>query len=370
MQQIHSNEDRRWMDRALRLAARGEGSTRPNPPVGALVVRGRRRVGAGYHARCGEVHAEVAALRQAGAQARGATLYVTLEPCSSTGRTPPCADAVIAAGVSRVVVAVKDPNPLHSGRGLRKLSAAGVEVKCGVCETEADRLITPFRKWIISGKPYLTLKLGMTADGRIADAEGRSRWITCTASRAAVHAMRRRCDAVLVGRGTAEHDNPSLLAPGDSEDRLWRVVVDSTGRLPPELKVFSDDHRRQTILATTARCSAARRDRFRKKGVTVWSLPARAGRVSLKALCGRLGKMGLLHILCEGGGELAGGLVDADLVDEYIFFIAPKLLGGSSRGALEGKGWMLGREPRLRFTECGRVGDDIMVKAEPCSRES
>jgi len=358
------------MRKALRLAARGEGMTRPNPPVGAVVVKGRLCIGAGFHARCGEPHAEVLALRQAGPKARGATLYVTLEPCCSTGRTPPCTKAVIAAGITRVVVGVKDPNPAHRGRGLRKLRAAGVEVLCGVREAEAERLIAPFRKWITTGRPYLTLKLGMTADGRIADAKGRSRWITSPASRAAVHALRRRCDAVLVGRATAQHDNPSLLVPGDGDGRLRRVVIDSHGRLPRSLRVFADSHRCRTILATTSRCPAAHRDCLRKLGVTVWSLPARAGQVSLKALSGRLGRMGLLHVLCEGGGELAGNLIRAELVDEYLFFVAPRILGGSSRSAVEGTGWQLGREPRLDFTEFKGVGEDLMLRARPCSRES
>ena len=362
---MQSTEDQRRMREAMQLARRGEGRTRPNPPVGAVVVKGRRLVGKGYHHRAGTAHAEVLALRQAGDRARGATLYVTLEPCSTMGRTPPCTKSILTAGIARVVVAAKDPNPAHAGRGLKRLRAAGVEVTCGVLEQEAESLLAPFRKWITTGLPYFTLKLGMTADGRIADHTGRSRWITGPASRAEVQAMRRRTDAGLVGRLTAEHDDPSLLIPGEPTGRRLRVVVDSHGRLSPRLKVFSDSARQSTILATTSACTAKRVDALARQGVSVLRLPAKHERVSLKSLARRLGQRGVLHVLCEGGGELAAGLIRAGLIDEYIFFLAPTILGADGKAAVGTATWTLGHAPLLDFVDCKRVGGDIMLRAIP-----
>ena len=235
--------DERWMRRALALARRGEGCTRPNPPVGAVVVVRNRLVGQGYHQIAGGPHAEVHALRKAGRHSAGATLYVTLEPCSTQGRTPPCTDAIIAAGVRRVVVAVRDPNPRHAGRGLIVLRRKGIEIHEGVVADQATELLRPFAKWIQHKTPYVTLKLAMTLDGRIADAQGRSQWITGPAMRGAVHALRRRVDAILVGRETAAIDDPNLLPRPARGRQPFRVVVDSRGRLPPNLRMLHDGFR-------------------------------------------------------------------------------------------------------------------------------
>ncbi len=351
---------------ALRLARRGEGCTRPNPPVGAVLTRAGRVVGQGWHRRAGGPHAEIYALRQAGARARGATLYVTLEPCSTSGRTPPCTAALIAAGVRRVVAAVTDPNPRHRGRGLALLRRAGIAVKTGVRREEAQALLDPFARRMIHGRPYLTLKLGQTLDGRIADAAGCSKWVTGVQARREVQALRRRCDVVLVGAGTVLADDPSLLPRPPLGRHPWRVIVDARGRVRPGARVFSDGAAAQTVLATTAACPTARRRAYARAGAAVWMLPADAhGRVSLTSLMERLQTLGALHVLCEGGGELASSLLAERLVDEAWIFLAPLFLGGDGVAAVAGAGWRLTGLPRWRVIEQRLCGKDLLVRVRP-----
>ena len=357
--------DRRWMQEALALARRGLGRTRPNPPVGSVIVRGGSIVGHGYHRGAGKDHAEVNALRQAGARAGGATLYVTLEPCSTQGRTPPCTRGIVAAGVRRVVCAVRDPNPAHRGRGIRILRRAGIKVEEGVGADEASALLRPFGKWITSGLPYCTLKLAMSLDGRIADARGRSRWISSPESRRVVERLRLEADAVLVGRETACSDDPSLLCRTGKHTGLFRVVTDSRGALSPTARMLSDGRADQTIIAVTDACSCARRESYRSRGAQVWVLPSKAGRVSMRSLFRRLGRMGLLHVLCEGGGQVAESLLRAELVDESVFFMAAKLIGAGGRPAVGGPGWPLGSAPRFAITEIAASGPDVLVRARP-----
>lgn len=347
---------------ALELARRGEGLTRPNPPVGAVVVAGGRLVGQGYHRKAGGPHAEVYALRQAGRQASGGTLYVTLEPCSTWGRTPPCTDAILAAGVKRVVVATGDPNPRHRGRGLSLLRRAGVMVTRGVLETEAARMIRPFAAWMGLGRPWVTLKLAMTLDGRIADADGCSRWITGSAARQAVQALRRASDAVMVGAGTAIADNPSLLPRPARGRSPWRVIVDSAGRLPTTATVLTDESRQRTLVATTERCSAARRRGYERAGAHVLRLPAIGEKVSLPALMAALHERQIMRVLCEGGGELAAGLLQAGLVDEIVLFVAPKVLGGGAVNAVGGAGWPLAAAPEFVMESVERFGEDVGLR--------
>ncbi|MBM4142266.1 MAG: bifunctional diaminohydroxyphosphoribosylaminopyrimidine deaminase/5-amino-6-(5-phosphoribosylamino)uracil reductase RibD [Lentisphaerae bacterium] len=355
--------DERWMRRALALAARGEGRTRPNPPVGAvLVVRGRA-VGEGYHARAGGPHAEIVALRRAGAAARGATLYVTLEPCCTAGRTGPCTEAVIRAGVKRVVAAVRDPNPRHNGRGLAALRRADVAVSEGCCAPAAERLIAPFAKWVTTGLPYVTLKMAATLDGRIADAAGRSRWISGPAARRTVGRMRRKADAIMVGRRTACLDDPSLRAPAAAAPGPWRLVVDSAGRVPARARVLADGAAQRTIMAVTGRCGPAAQRRYERAGATVWRVRAARGRVSLPALLRRCGRESFLRVLCEGGGELAHALVAGGLADELVWFVAPRVLGAEGAPALRGPGWPLAAAPAFTTAEVRRVGEDVMVRA-------
>ncbi len=359
-----SRSDERWMMRAVELARRGEGGTRPNPPVGAVVVHGHRIAGEGYHRKAGEPHAEVLALAQAGARARGAVLYVTLEPCSTWGRTPPCTEAILRAGVRRVVAAVADPNPRHRGRGFAILRRNGLEVKTGVCHAAAAELIAPFALWVTQRRPFVTVKLGVTMDGRIADRTGHSRWITSPAARRVVQALRRQCDAVLVGQRTAVLDDPSLLG-GGRRPRAFRVVVDTGGALDPDARVFTDGHVHRTIIATTNCCPSGRQAAYQATGATVWTIPHGRGGVSLRALMRKLHELGVLHVLCEGGGELVASLIRAGLVDRYMWFVAPRVLGATGCPAVGGPGWLLETAPRLRFVRCERVGSDMMLVAVP-----
>jgi len=355
-----------WMNRALALARRGEGLTRPNPPVGAVIVRASHLVGQGWHHHSGGLHAEALAIQNAGARARNATLYVTLEPCCTQGRTPPCTRAIIQAGIRRVVLAVRDPNPRHNGRGTAILRKAGIKVIEGIGTPTARQLIAPFTQWIRTLRPYLTLKLAVSLDGKIADERGRSRWITGPVARRQVQAWRRSADAILVGAGTVLADDPSLLPKPSGGRRPWRVVVDTRGTLTPSAKIFTDGHQAQTIIATTRRCPVHRQTKWRSTGAQVWVLPESQGRVSLGTLMKKLGRLGILHILCEGGGELAAALIRAGLVDEFRFFIAPCIIGGrKAPNAVGGTGWPLSAAPKLIFTECRRMGQDLLITARP-----
>ncbi len=346
------------MLRAIALAKRGEGMTRPNPPVGAVIAKNGKIIGEGWHKKAGGPHAEIFALRDAGEATRGATLYVTLEPCSTFGRTPPCTDAILAAGISRVVSACTDSNPNHAGRGLKLLKKRGVKVEQGTCADEARKLIEPFAKWVTKKRPFVTLKLAMTLDGKIADSKGCSQWITGEVSRKLVHDLRRRADAILVGVGTVNADNPSLLPRPDRGRKPRRVIVDTSGRVNPDAKVLCDDAADRTFLATcNAHASALGH---------VILLPKKYGRVSLRALMRELASLNIMHVLCEGGGGLAASLIRERLVDELWLFIAPKIIGGRNAvPAVGGEGWLLKKAPEFSVCEVARVGEDILVKARP-----
>lgn len=354
-----------WMARALALARRGEGLTRPNPPVGAVLVKNGRVVGEGWHRRAGGPHAEIAALRQAGTRARGAGLFVTLEPCCTEGRTPPCTDAIIAAGVRRVVAAVRDPNPAHAGRGLRRLRAAGVEVVVGVAAAEAAALIEPFAQWILHGSPWVTLKLAVTLDGRIADSSGASKWISGAAARTLVQDERRRSDAILVGIGTVVADDPSLLPRPARGRRPWRVVVDPRGRTPMSAKLLNDDARGQSLIMVGPDCDPSRAMAFLRKGAAVAVVETLAdGRLSMRALLDHLGRLGVLRVLCEGGARLAGELLDSRAADEILWFVAPSILGGSKAvSAVGGADRNLADALRFHIADMRRVGEDLMIRA-------
>ncbi len=356
--------DAAWMRKALELAGRGEGATHPNPPVGAILVRADRIIGAGFHRYAGGAHAEVEALRGlARRETEGATLYVTLEPCSSHGRTPPCTEAILAAGVRRVVVCMQDPNPRHRGRGVRLLRRRGVEVRSGVCRAEGKVLLAPFTKWITTGRPYVTLKMAMTLDGRIADGAGNSKWITGSAARREVQQLRTRVDTVLVGAGTVAADDPSLLVRGRTRRQPLRLVLDGAARLPLDARVLSDGF--PTVVATTEQAPQARRAALAAAGADVW-VCGDGSRVDLEALMLRLGEAGHLHVLCEGGGILAGALLRAGLVDVCRFYVAGSLLGGTGVPVTGRDGWYLAEAPRLDICAVGQVGADVRIDARPC----
>lgn len=316
--------DEAWMRRALELAARGRGAAEPNPLVGAVVVRDGAAVGEGWHQRYGGPHAEAHALAAAGPLARGATLFVTLEPCCHHGKTPPCADAVLAAGVARAVCAMADPFPLVAGGGLARLRQAGVAVELGLGEAEARRLNAPYLKLLARQRPYVHLKWAMTLDGKIATVTGDSKWISNEASRRRTHELRGVVDAIIVGVGTALADDPLLTARPAGPRVAARVVLDSRGRLPPAAALVRTAREVPTLVATLAESPA-----LRAAGCEVLVLPAEGGRPSVAALLDELGRRRMTHVLVEGGAEVAGAFVEAGEVDEVHAFVAAKLAGGA-----------------------------------------
>ena len=326
-----------WMDRALRLAERGIGLTSPNPMVGAVLVDGDRVVGEGAHLKAGGPHAEAAALAVAGSAARGATCYVTLEPCSHFGRTPPCADALVRAGVARVVAATRDLYPEVDGRGLARLRDAGVTVTVGVREAEARALNRAFLCAASQGRSHVTLKTAMTLDGKIAASDGASRWITGEAARIEAHRLRFAADAVLVGIGTVLTDDPQLtvrharLPPKEP----LRVVVDSRLRIPPAARVIRSGDPGRTVVACVGPAPAGHAAVLRSLGVRVLELPSDGGRVDLRVLLDALRTLDVIAVLVEGGAELGGALAEAGLVDRVAFFSRP----GSSVGARRPDPW-------------------------------
>lgn len=359
-----SNHER-YMQLALSLAGRAAGRTSPNPLVGAVLVKKGRIIGSGYHRRLGFPHAEVEALRRAGSSARGATLYVSLEPCNHTGRTPPCCDAILKAGVARVVAAIKDPNPITHGRGLARLRQAGVKVRVGVLADEAKALNAPFFKAMQVGLPWVTAKLAQSLDGKIATAAGQSRWITSAFSRKRVHQLRGCADAVLVGINTVLADDPLLSAREGSRraDRPVKVIVDSRLRMPANARCLSAKSRASTFIATTVH-SSRREGQLKRQGAAILHFPARYGRVPLKALFQALVRQGIHSVLLEGGGELFAGALAERLVDRLVLFAAPVILGGrkapSTCGGLGVR--KLSRAVRLDKMTVNRIGPDLCIE--------
>jgi diaminohydroxyphosphoribosylaminopyrimidine deaminase/5-amino-6-(5-phosphoribosylamino)uracil reductase len=332
-----SATDEALMRRALELAARGLGEASPNPVVGCVVARAGHVVGEGLHARAGGPHAEAVALRQAGPRARGATLYVTLEPCAHQGRTPPCAPLVRDAGVARVVAALRDPNPLVAGRGLSLLRRSGIEVETGLFAAEAARLNERFLAWARRGRPFVLLKAALTLDGRIATATGRSRWITSPSQRRQARWLRRLHDAVLVGVGTALADDPLLLPSPRTRRPFTRVVLDSRLRLPLTGRLARTATARAPVLVLSWAPDPARRRAREAVGVQVAEVRGDKERVSLPGALEALSARGVSSLMVEGGGEVLGSFLAQRLADQVALFRAPVLLGGrDSRPAFGG----------------------------------
>jgi len=358
--------DSRYMKLALELAQQGLGLTSPNPAVGALVVQEGEVVGEGFHQRAGEPHAEVLALRAAGPRAAGATLYVTLEPCVHHGKTPPCTGMILQAGIRRVVVAVPDPNPIVNGRGIERLREGGLEVTVGVEAAAASRLNRAFFKYITTGWPYVTLKVAMTLDGKIAARDGSSRWITGEAARERVHRMRSQADAIVVGIGTLLKDDPSLTVRLDPPwaREPFRVVVDSHLRTPPDAQVIRAGRPDRVIVA----CLEPRPERARPleaQGVQILGLPGCDGRVDLASLMSALGERQIVSVLAEGGSELNAALFSEGLVDHVAWFVAPLLLGGQSApGAIGGQGRLLKEAFHLRDITFTQIADDVLIEGD------
>jgi diaminohydroxyphosphoribosylaminopyrimidine deaminase/5-amino-6-(5-phosphoribosylamino)uracil reductase len=333
-----SPEDDKWMRLALEAGA--EGTPSPNPHVGAVVVKNGEAISQGHHERAGEDHAEVVALRDSGALARGATLYVTLEPCNHVGRTAPCTDAVLASKVARVVIGCRDPNPHVEGGGVEKLTSAGIQVEVGCREIEAKRLIAPWTKFVTTGVPYVTLKLALSLDGRIAARTGASKWVTGPEARARVHLLRAQHDAVIVGIGTALADDPRLTvrdAPGQSP---LRVVFDTKLRLPLAGRLVQTARDVPTWVVCTTDAPSSAEEQLVERGVEVLRAPPSAeGRIEPVAALRMLAARGIVAALIEGGAELAGSILAGNVADELHAFIAPILLGPRGRpGAVDWAG--------------------------------
>ena len=332
--------DEHAMREAIELARQGIEGVSPNPLVGAVVVRRGRVVGRGFHRRYGGPHAEVEAIRDAGEAARGATLYVTLEPCAHHGKTPPCSDAIIAAGIKRAIYASADPNPMTHGKGPKALRAAGVEVAAGLLRREAERLNRPFFHWIRTGRPWVLLKWAMSLDGRIATPGGESKWITGKDARSAGHRLRRRVDAIIAGTETLLHDDP-LLTPRPARGRRpLRVILDRAGRLPLELRLLApDDRSGPRLYVASPRVPPERLDAMSARGLETLVLPEKPDGLDLDYLLQELGERGVSQVLVEGGGELAGSLFARRQVDEIAAFLAPRLIGGrEAPGPIGGPG--------------------------------
>lgn len=359
------------MRRALALARRGLGRTTPNPCVGAVIARGGRVLGEGWHRAAGQPHAEIAALRDARRRGhrdlRRATLYVTLEPCSTHGRTPPCTEAILAAGLRRVVVGAVDPFPAHRGRGLRLLRRHGVRVARGLLAEECAALNAAWNRWIVTRRPWVLAKIAQTLDGKIATASGESRWITGARARRIAHCLRAESDAVLVGVGTLLADDPALTARDARGNLLphqaMRIILDSTARTPPRARALVAPGGK-TWIVTTARAPAARIRRLEAAGAAILRLPAREGRPDPRVLLRHLGRHDIIRVLLEGGGETLASFFEAGLVDEVAFFLAPRILGGTAaRRAVAGRGfrfWRLG--PRIGDLRLTRLGADLLVR--------
>ena len=338
MSKSFSEADARWMRRALALARKGLGTASPNPVVGAVLVREGKVLGEGFHRRAGLPHAEVEAIedaRRKGNLPKGATLYVTLEPCCTTGRTPPCVDRILREGIARVVVGMVDPNPLHQGRGLALLAGEGVEVVQDLLGEEARDLNRPFVRWITSGRPWVVQKSASSLDGRIGTRTGDDRWLSGPASRRMAHRLRWESDAILIGAETARRDDPALtvrLPGGKGKPQPWRVVVSRSGRLPEELSLFTDSVRERTLVFQN---------------------------FPLPMLLRELGRRGVLRVLVEGGGKLAGSLLAEGLVDEVALFLCPMILGEGPL-SVDSPHRLPGAHFRLK--ECQRLGDDLFFR--------
>jgi len=355
-------DDDRYMEEAFALAERGRGGTHPNPLVGAVLVREGEVVGRGWHLAPGEAHAEAMALAEAGDRARGATLFCTLEPCSHHGRTPPCADAIVAAGVARALVALLDPDPRVDGRGLKQLRDGGVTVDLAEEQwaARARAQNAPFLKFHRTGLPLLTYKAAMTLDGKVAAAGGDARWISCLDSRRTVHELRGRVDAVMVGAGTVRRDDPELTVRlADGRDPV-RVVITHDGGLPAGAKLLATARHTPTLVVAE-KASAATRRLLAARGADLVEVGTAGLRGALEALAGR----GLLDVLCEGGPTLAGGLLAEGLIDRVLLFVAPLFVGRGAPDLFSAPAVdAVDRAWRLRDVEWRRVCDDLLVSGE------
>lgn len=354
------------MLQVLELAQKGRGRTSPNPMVGALIVKNGRVLSRGFHKKAGGDHAELVAIKKAGAQARGAELILNLEPCCHTGKTPPCTSAIIAAGIKKVVVGMKDPNPLVAGKGIAKLRRNGIQVVTGVLRKECEKLNEVFCKFITTKTPFIILKSAISLDGKIATRTGDSKWITGPQARERVHQIRHEVDAILVGPGTVLADNPRLTTrlPGGGGKHPIRIILDAREVLPLSAKVFQNSRSQKVIYVCGQTLSSNRRSALEKKNVEILVVKEKKGRLNLKDLVKKLGALQVTSVLVEGGAGVNASVLHADLVDKVILFLAPILIGGQDApGLIGGNGIKRLQEAfRIQELQITQVGNDIMIE--------
>lgn len=358
--------DEKYMKIAVSLAKKGIGKTSPNPAVGAVLVKNGKVIAADYHKKAGSMHAETLAILKAGNKARGATLYVTLEACTHSGKTPPCTNAIIQRGIKRAVFAVRDPNPINYGRGIAALRRAGIETKCGVLRNEATDLNRPFTKFMKRHLPYITVKMAQSVDGKIADAKGCSRWISSAASRRLVHKLRSQNDAVMVGINTLRKDNPRLTnrTYGRIKRQPLRIILDTNLRTPLRSSILNDIKNNGKVLIVGGKgASLKKKLSIEKKGAKVILLPKKNNRINLHLLLKYLTGMNVMSVLCEGGSELVSSLITEKLADEIFFFISPRIIGGRrSLASCDGLPGSLRKSITLKKPDIERVGQDFLIR--------
>jgi len=355
-----------FMKAALAYAERGRGYTSPNPMVGAVVVKNSRIVGAGWHRSAGGPHAEVNAINDAGDQAKGATIYVTLEPCNHTGRTPPCTEKIIGSGIRHVVVAMEDPNPDVKGGGIKRLSEHGITVTSGICEEEAKKLNEIFVKYVRTKKPFVILKCASTLDGRIATRTGDSKWITGVESRKYAHEIRHLVDGIMVGIDTVKQDNPSLTTRLDGKKGLdpVRIILDTRLSIHEDADILHLDSKSETFIITGLNISNDKKALIERNGIKVIKVPEKEGRIDLKTLIDILGDVGITSLLIEGGSRVINSALSAGIVDKIFFFYAPKILGGDNGVPVcRGEGPDLMSESiQVKNIEIKRFGEDVLIE--------
>ena len=356
-------DDSYYMGIAIRLARRGAGKTSPNPMVGAVIVANGNIIGQGYHKKCGDHHAEINAINSAKKNIKGSTFYITLEPCSHYGRTPPCIDALIRENPGRVVVGSLDPNPKVNGMGVKILRSKGIKVDVGICEPECMQLNENYFKFVKTGMPYITVKYAQTLDGRIATKSGDSQWISSEASRRYVHRLRSINQGIMVGAGTVVADNPQLTVRHVRGKNPFRIIVDSKLRIPIKSSVLTDANACLTIIATTSAAPAAKIAAVKKQGAEIWVVKKeRDGRVSLRDLLRKLGKREIMSVLVEGGSEIITSLLKAGLVDKMIIPIAPMIVGKGLEAIGDLNINKINKAIRFTSFKTMKKGDDIIFE--------
>ncbi|PJI10329.1 MULTISPECIES: bifunctional diaminohydroxyphosphoribosylaminopyrimidine deaminase/5-amino-6-(5-phosphoribosylamino)uracil reductase RibD [Clostridium] len=353
------------MKRALYLAEKGSGYVNPNPKVGAVIVKNGKIIGEGFHERFGENHAEINALNSAGENARGAEIYVTLEPCSHFGKTPPCARTLVKAGLKKVIIAMKDPNPIVSGRGIKILRENGIEVVLDVMKDEAEKLNEVFIKYITTKRPFVLMKSAVSLDGKIATTLGESKWISGEVSRQYVHKLRNNFMAIMVGIGTVISDDPLLTTRIENKKSKSpiAIILDSKLKVPLNSRIFTTLSERKIIIATTEYSDKAKMAELKKMGILVIEIPSKCGHVNLKYLMNEIGKMGIDSILLEGGSKLNFSCIKENIVDKVMYFVAPKLVGGEkAKTSIEGEGIKsLSDAVKVNNMNSEKIGQDILL---------